>query len=408
MRNRATLVRAVICVGLAMLVLMSSTNMVSAAAHDMGNEESQSTVIQIISQSSEQMLCDQENSTSVSQPADESEPTEAPTPEPTEVPTEAPTPEPTEAPTEAPTPEPTEAPTEAPTPEPTAVPTEAPTPEPTEVPTEEPTPEPTEVPTEELTPEPTEVPTEAPTPEPTEVPTEEPTETPTVEPTEVPTEEPIIPSTIKEALQSGSFVYIVTAHGHMPVYAAKNLKKQMGTLSAKGSFLLATEYAERDGRTDAIKVFFSDGEGVLEGYMDADCFEGAFSFGDDIRDQYRNERWTERGYPVFEAAYAAYAKPTPEPTELPTPDPTSEPTDLQPMIAIIIQPQQEGIIYQLGDTVVLSAVVQSEGDAFAYQWQWASAEHPESWNDVDGGTDSSCTFMLTEENDMRFWRVILQ
>ena len=104
----------------------------------------------------------------------------------TVVPTEEPTVEPTEEPTVAPTEEPTVEPTAEPTVEPTEEPTVEPTAEPTEEPTVEPTAEPTAEPTVEPTEEPTAEPTEEPTAEPTAEPTVEPTAEPTVEPTAEP------------------------------------------------------------------------------------------------------------------------------------------------------------------------------------------------------------------------------
>ncbi len=288
-------------------------------------------------------------------------PTEVATAEPTMEPTVEPTAEPTMEPTIEPTAEPTAEPTVEPTVEPTMEPTAEPTAEPTVQPTAEPTIEPTAEPTVEPTVEPTMNPTAVPTEEPTEVPTVEPTMEPTVEPTMEPTTEPTA-EPMKEPTEVLTETPTITP---VPVITYER--------DENGQLML-----DENGQPMAI---VPEGMDIPVQYQ---------------RDEQGNLVLNEIGDPVPTQYVPAGSQFIQELKD-----------KLNPNRRIDVYASWEGEELYYGDEMTLTAVLFGYENA-VYTLQWQVSADAENWTDVEGETESVTKIIVTEDNYLNYWRIMVK
>ena len=341
-------------------------------------------------------------------------PTEEPTVEPTEEPTVAPTEEPTVEPTAEPTAEPTVEPTD----EPTAEPTEEPTAEPTAEPTVEPTAEPTVEPTAEplnieavvsidndnsalivrkapdanaekvaklhkgdrvtilayegdwarilfndflegyvfaayLTTEPVEEPTVAPTAEPSVAPTAEPTVAPTAEPTVAPTVEPTVAPTAEPTVEPAapSYDFERNADGSLKL----DEKGNPVAIVPEGMEIPVTYERDAEGNL----ILDENGNPIPKDTIPADA-----EYFDTIEDALDPNRTID--------LYATWGE--------------GELTD--------------------GTEATMIAVLNGY-DNVEYALQWQTSEDNVNWTNVPGATESRCTVVVTQDNYLDYWRVMV-
>ena len=338
------------------------------------------------------------------------EPTEEPTVEPTEEPTAEPTAEPTVEPTEEPTVEPTAEPTEEPTAEPTAEPTVEPTAEPTAEPTVEPTAEPLNIEAvvsidndrsalivrkapdanaekvaklhkgdrvtilayegdwarilfndflegyvfaAYLTTEPVEEPTVAPTAEPTVAPTAEPTVAPTAEPTVAPTAEPTVAPTAEPTVEPAapSYDFERNADGSLKL----DEKGNPVAIVPEGMEIPVTYERDAEGNL----ILDENGNPIPKDTIPADA-----EYFDTIEDALDPNRTID--------LYATWGE--------------GELTD--------------------GTEATMIAVLNGY-DNVEYALQWQTSEDNVNWTDVPGATESRCTVVVTQDNYLDYWRVMV-
>lgn len=354
--------------------------------------------------------------------------TEEPAGEPTEEPVEEPTEEPVEEPVEEPTEEPAEEPTEEPVEEPTEEPVEEPTEEPAEEPTEEPSEEPVEEPVEEPTEEPVEEPTEEPVEEPTEEPTEEPVEEPTEEPVEEPVpvkkefivvvinaessrhvydgEEHVLDSFVAtsntdhfdaskirvsgapgiRAVDCGTYEFVLDESSFS--YDDPNV---VATFVVHGGWMritpaqvtvTANEASKQEGEADpelTATVVGLYGEDTVAYNLERMPGE---KVGEYIIDAYGDEQQGNYRVSFVPGKFSIHGKP----------------------VVTIESSIPEGQAVYSGTEITLKAITAGFGDAeLAYQWQWSTdGEH---WNDLEGETKKTYTYIITYDNANYMYRV---
>ena len=79
---------------------------------------------------------------------------------------------------------------------------------------------------------------------------------------------------------------------------------------------------------------------------------------------------------------------------------------LNPDRSISIQMAWEGEALHYGDEITLTAVLNGYDNA-VYTLQWQTSKDNETWADVEGATEASYTTVVTKENALDAWRVVV-
>ena len=320
--------------------------------------------------------------------------------------------------TVVPTEEPTVAPTEEPTAEPTEEPTAAPTEEPTAAPTEEPTAEPTEEPTAEPTEEPTAAPTEEPTVEPTAEPTAEPTE----EPTAKPADEPLNIAAVVNIDHEGSALLVRKSADAQSERVAKLHKGDRVTiLGYEGDWARILVDGSREGYVFAD---YLSTEPVVEATAEPAVEPAAPSY-DFEREADGSLKLDEKGNPVaivpegmeIPVTYERDAEGNLILDENGNPIPKDTiPADAEYFDTIedALDPNRTIDLYatwgegELTDGTEATMIAVLNGyDNVEYALQWQTSEDNVNWTDVPGATDSRCTVVVTQDNYLDYWRVMV-
>ena len=217
--------------------------------------------------------------------------------------------------------------------------------EPVEEPTVAPTAEPTVAPTTEPTVAPTAEPTVAPTAEPTVAPTAEPTVAPTAEPTVAPTAEP----TVEPAAPSYDFER--NADGSLKL----DEKGNPVAIVPEGMEIPVTYERDAEGNL----ILDENGNPIPKDTIPADA-----EYFDTIEDALDPNRTID--------LYATWGE--------------GELTD--------------------GTEATMIAVLNGY-DNVEYALQWQTSEDNVNWTDVPGATESRCTVVVTQDNYLDYWRVMV-
>ena len=304
----------------------------------------------------------------------------------------------------------------------TVVPTEEPTVAPTEEPTAEPTEEPTAAPAEEPTAAPTEEPTAAPTEEPTVEPTAEPTVEPTEEPTAKPADEPLNIAAVVNIDHEGSTLFVRKAADANAEKVAKLHKGDRVTILAyEGDWARILFNGFREGYVFAA---YLSTEPIVEATAEPAVEPAAPSY-DFEREADGSLKLDEKGNPVAIV---------PEGMEIPvTYERDAEgnlildengnpiPKDTIPAgaeyfdtIEDALDPNRTIDLYatwgegELTDGTEATMIAVLNGyDNVEYALQWQTSEDNVNWTDVPGATESRCTVVVTQDNYLDYWRVMV-
>lgn len=248
----------------------------------------------------------------------------------------------------------------------------------------EPEPEP------EVTPEPAAEPTSEPATDPTPEPVAEPTSEPAAEPElsdvpEVVPEEVPFEATVRIKLENEGDIY----YGDQVTLRAE--------VEANAEYVVTWECYNVDAEPDEYPW-------VLIGLYDTYTFDvteanAALMFRAVVNDLIASDIYT------LPSVQERPEEVRPEEGEQPVPE--QEPvTALNPDREILIHAEWEGDALHYGDESTLVAELIGYENAF-YGVQWQTSKDEVEWTDVEGATQLTHTFTMTEENCQDYWRLIV-
>ena len=190
----------------------------------------------------------------------------------------------------------------------------------------------------------------------------------------------------------------------------ESVEERYNVVSASGVALVKhdeTNLREGPGGTYGYIVRLSRGEAVTVEGMTVNGVGATWML---VKDRDGNEGF------IRADLLGAAPEATPEPTAVPTPDPTPEPTPTpQPTAVPSPTPEPERRVSvavrgkaepAIGDTVVLEAVLEGDGDLVT-RLQWQASRDGETWQDIAGATADTLSVTLTQENSGSYWRVLV-